>query len=190
MFIDPCNRGFENVQIHYCRVKNQSTLNIVMWGTDMELCAYLKSGPVRKQLSCQKRILLDRRTTTGHWGKSWLSLTLPRTPWSSRTLPSATREISSGSHHTADCRSLGRHRGDSLCHQQGCPDKNWEFIKLGKILPFHGNVAAELTWMYILGDTEKKDYKIYILVWWGIYPVVLFIEILCCGVSIQRYLCG
>ena len=29
-------------------------------------------------------------------------------------------------------------RGDSLCHRQGCPDKNWEFIKLGKILPFHG----------------------------------------------------
>ena len=49
---------------------------------------------------------------------------------------------------------------------QSCTDNNWEFIKLGKILPFHGHVAVELTQVCILGDTpKKKDTKIYILVW-------------------------
>ena len=34
--------------------------------TGVELCAYSTSGPIRKKITCRKRILLDRRTTTGH----------------------------------------------------------------------------------------------------------------------------
>ena len=138
-------------------------LFILCFQTGVELCAYWTSGPVRKQFTCRKRILLSEKNSSGQENYYWtlrtvwtLTLTLPRTPWSLRTLPSASREISSGSHRTANYRSPGRHRGDSLCHRQGFPDKKWEFIKLGKILPFHGNVAVELTLMYILGDTEKK----------------------------------
>ena len=158
---------------------------------EVELCAYSTSGPVRKQFTCRKIILLDRRTTTGLRTVWTLTLTLPRTLWSSRTLPSATREISSGSHRTANYRSPGRHRGDSLCFRQECPDKKWEFIKLGKILPFHGNVAAELTWLFIFGDMEKKDKKYIfwsVALWWteDFFFIFLFCVLECFPQTLER----
>ena len=122
--------------VSYGRRFEQGWNYVLIWRQD----PLENNSPVGKEFSCRKIILLDRRTTTGHWT---LTLTLPRTPWSLRTLPSATREISSGSHRTANYRSSGRHWGDSLCYRQGFPDKKWELIKLGKILPFHGKVTME-----------------------------------------------